>query len=372
MAAELAARSLPRPGPDEIGVYFVGPGFGESQVVLMPGGLCVVVDSCVHGSENLTLSLLQQLAVEHVDLLAVTHPDLDHIRGLPRLLAAYPPRRVWRYPAGTIRDLVAFWCRQDPEDTRMKEVHDALLAIDALEQKGVAHEAHFQTRPRRLSDECEVWCLAPTGCDQRHARAQLRRLVQRAEDEPALSEALRAYLVGERSLGDRPNTLSLALVVRHGGRRILLAGDVENGRSREDASGWKGVIMSLREDNQLREIQALDVVKVAHHGSDRAFTAAAWRLHAKGDGSTVAIVTPFDRSAPPLPREGVLKDLRAYAGALGITAGAAGALDRARCSGWVAHAAAQLPANSSHLAILFGASGPARLYAGPGASFFHR
>jgi hypothetical protein len=370
MEAEPAVNSLPRPGADEIGVYLVGPGFGESQVVLAPGNLCIVVDSCMHGSENLTLSLLRALKVDHVDLLAVTHPDLDHIRGLAQLVAAYPPRRVWRYPAATIRDLVAFWCRQEPEDGRLKEVHEALLALDSLEKAGVAHEAHFQTRPKKLSNECEVWCLAPTGCDQRHVRAQLRKLVRRAEDEPALSQGLRAYLVGERSLGDRPNTLSLALIIRHGGRRILLAGDVENGRAKEDASGWKGVLMHLREDGYLAEIQALDVVKIAHNGSIGAFTAAAWRLHAKADGSTAAMVAPFDRSVPPLPREEVLKDLRAYVGSLGITADAAGAFGRACSAGWNAHSVTHLPAPSAHLAVMLGASGPPRLYASPGASFF--
>jgi beta-lactamase superfamily II metal-dependent hydrolase len=366
MDPEPTGASLPLPGADEVVVYLVGPGFGESQVVLLPGDLCIVVDSCMEGDENLTLSLLARLGVEHIDLLAVTHPDLDHIRGLPELLRAYQPRRVWRYPAGNLRDLVAFWCRQDPQDKRLMEIHQALLSLDALEKKGIAHEAHFQTRPRSLSEDCEAWCLSPTGCDQRHVRAQLRKLVRRAEDEPELAKAIREALVGDRALGDRPNTLSLALAIRHRGRRILLAGDVENGRPSEPASGWKGVLMHLREDGFLQQIQGIDVVKIAHHGSSGAFHEGAWRLHAKPDGSTTALITPFKQSSPPLPREQVLSSLRAYARSLGISADAGGAFARALSAGWTRQAALPLPALGPHLAVVLGA----RIYAGPRASFF--
>lgn len=372
MEAEKAASSLPLPGADELVVYLVGPGFGESQVVLAPGGLCIVVDCCVEEGQNLTLSLLQRLGVDHVDVLAVTHPDLDHIRGLPALLATYQPRRVWRYPAGTLRDLVAFWCRQDPKNERLHEVYKALLALDDLEKHGIAHEANFQTRPRSLSPDCEVSCLSPTGSDQRYVRAQLRRLVQRAEDEPALAKAVRDYLIGERALGDRPNTLSLSLSIRYGGRRVLLAGDVENGRAREPASGWKGVLMHLREDGLLDLVQGLDVVKGAHHGSSNAFHANAWHLHAKPDGSTTALFAPFDRSTPPLPREEVLRDLRTYAGCLGLSADARGAFERAVAAGWTQREVEPLPDLGPHLAVVLGSEGAARLYAGSSASFFQR
>lgn len=371
MELDPTAAPLPLPGVDELIVYLVGPGFGESQVVLLPGGLCIVVDSCMEGDENLTLSLLKRLGVGRVDLLVVTHPDLDHIRGLPELINESRPRRVWRYPSGTLRDLVAYWCRQDPSDGRLREVYEALCTLDGLEKEGVAHDAHFQTRPRSLSADCEVWCMAPTGCDQRHARTQLRKLVQRAEDEPALAKAIRDTLVGERALGDRPNTLSLALAIRHRGRRVLLTGDVENGRRQEPASGWKGVIMHLREDGLLHHVQEIDVVKLAHHGSSGAFHAGAWRLHSKPDGSTTALVAPFDRSTPPLPRDEVLKELRSYAGRLGVSMDAGGAFARALAAGWNRHAVEPLPALGPHLAVVLDAAGPARLYAGSSASFFH-
>lgn len=87
-------------------VYFLGPGVGESIVLIMPDDRVIVVDSCERGGTNLPVRLLTALQLEQIDLLIVTHPDLDHVKGLSELLA-FNPLRVWRYPFALLRELLA-------------------------------------------------------------------------------------------------------------------------------------------------------------------------------------------------------------------------------------------------------------------------
>ena len=117
---------LPRPGPDRLVLYVLGPGFGESQIVAFPDGRWMVVDGCVRAGLNraglnLPLSLLEHLGCRAVDLLVVTHPDLDHIRGVPQLIERFPPERVWMYPAArSLRNLIVRWTERAPAGRRHK------------------------------------------------------------------------------------------------------------------------------------------------------------------------------------------------------------------------------------------------------------
>jgi beta-lactamase superfamily II metal-dependent hydrolase len=355
--------------PGCLNLYLLGSGFGESQVVLLPDGRCLVADSCKEAGANLTTSLLRRLQVRHIDLLVVTHFDLDHVRGLPELVQEFKPRQVWRPPRTSLRELVSFWCRQDPTDARLQEVYEAFVILDELEQQGVVHQVGVRNRPWKPSGaDYEVLCIAPASGDVAHSHLQLRQLVERQGEQPVLGRALQEYLRGERALGDRANLLSLALAVRWGERRILLGGDVENGRAREPYSGWKGILQHLEEDGLLEHVRSVDLVKVAHHGSEGAFHAAAWELHARETRDSTALVTPFSSSA--LPPTAVLRRLLEHVGRLGLSADEGGAFGRAEAAGWGRQATPALPEPGCCLAVVLGPTGPAHLYAGERAAFF--
>ena len=99
---------LPRSASDRLVVYLLGPGFGESVVVVVPDGRVLVADACVSGGQNLPRALLTALGLASITLLAITHPDLDHIEGVAELLTTYRPSRVWTFPlSATFRDAVA-------------------------------------------------------------------------------------------------------------------------------------------------------------------------------------------------------------------------------------------------------------------------
>lgn len=375
--------SLPLPCRDRLVLYLIGPGFGESQVVLLPSGHCMVVDCCMEEGANLTMDLLRALRVPCIDLLVVTHPDLDHLRGLPALIEAYPPKRAWRFPFGGVREMVSSWCRRDPEDRRLREVDAAFTALEDLEDRNIACEAGLraETWPPGSTDSIvEVRCLAPTQHDSRRARNWLFELAtyttgsglkENAGDEPALSSKMRSYLLGDGSIEDHPNVLSLAVTVRWRTRRLLLCGDVENGHA-SPYSGWKGILRQLEEDGLTDRIRNVDVVKVAHHGSNGAFHPPAWELHRRGDGATFAALTPFNRCTPPLPREEVLKALRPHVQRMGITEDARGVFALAATSGWAPQSPPSLSTLGPHLCVVLAEGGDSEVHAGPRAGVFDR
>jgi hypothetical protein len=127
--------------------------------------------------------------------------------------------------------------------------------------------------------------------------------------------------------------------------------------------------MHLREDNRIEEVTSLDVVKVAHHGSIGAFDVATWRLHARGDGTTSALLTPF--SSAGLPHQSMLEGLREHVSRLGITANTAGAFGRAQAAGWTPHETSPAVLPGPVLAVVLGDSAP-RFHSGHEASFFER
>jgi beta-lactamase superfamily II metal-dependent hydrolase len=89
-----------------LSLYLLGPGVGESIVLVMPDDRVVVVDSCERAGTNIPARLLTELQIKQIDLLIVTHPDLDHVKGLTELLA-FSPARVWRYPFALLREILA-------------------------------------------------------------------------------------------------------------------------------------------------------------------------------------------------------------------------------------------------------------------------
>lgn len=168
-----------RPARDRLSLYVIGSGYGESSIVVLPRGGVIVVDTCMDGEAHLTLGLLRALGISRIDLLLVTHSDLDHVRGLPALLDADELRvaEVWRFPgAADVRTLASMWLRSHPSNKRLKELHAAMSRLDALASTNTCAEACADLRPWRLTERAPVvvTCLAPSQHDQRRRAARTR------------------------------------------------------------------------------------------------------------------------------------------------------------------------------------------------------
>jgi Metallo-beta-lactamase superfamily len=335
----LFGADFPVPSPEEVTLYLLGPGIGESVVAIMPDMRAMVVDVCVSGSMNLTLELLNKLGIKTPDLLVVSHPDLDHVRGLDTLLAKTPPKELWRYPLEPrARDFALAWAKK-------RKKTPLANALEALGQ--FLRTEDSETFPAMYGDRVwphdatsyRVHALAPTPYDLDLAvRAWDRRL---ARGPAALDKWLDEVATGKRALGDAPNLVSLALLIEHGSRRVLLGGDVLCG-ARSPKSGWKGIERLMKKHDRVHLVQALAAVKVAHHGSDGAFEPIVWKHHFQNAavGEPIAFLAPFSPSN--LPAQSMLTALRPYARALLITeAGMAGDAKLAG-TGWSCAAAGHI------------------------------
>lgn len=371
MTPDSPFEGLPRPVHGELTVYVLGPGFGESAVLCLPDNRIVAVDCCVAAGLNLPLALLQWLDRKQVDLLVITHPDLDHIAGAADLIRAFPPKHVWRYPfAAILRDLLARWLRQDPDEVRLKEVSAALQALDALQDANVAYEVGIGHRswPSDAGAQYSISCIAPTPHDVRRVRSTLDGLVTFTGPDYELGGALQRYLKGERGLGDHPNWLSLALVVEWKGRKLLFAGDVESD-TESALAGWRGILAILDQDGRGAMLRGVDVVKVAHHGSSNGFESLAWDRHSLPRGSTVCVIAPFKRGRVELPEYVVLQELRERAGRLAITSNE-GSLALAANAGWARIHASSCTAAAAVVVVSCAPDGPIRVTAGAQGGVF--
>ena len=366
---------LPLPGPDQLVVYVLGPGVGESQVLVFPDGRCVVVDACMSRGVNLPAELLKHLGLARIDLLVLTHPDQDHFLGFAGLVKDFSPEEIWRYPfAGYVKDLVARWTQKRNAPARFKELYDALEAIEQYcDAHGTGTETnHSTTSWRNEASGYRVQSLAPTNYDQARLRRVWDKIIEfDVRGEPRLSRFARRLLKGQVGIPLVANVLSLALAVRWGPWKILLGGDVENG-NRRPFSGWKGVLVHAARHGHGELVHEVDLVKVAHHGSSHAFHPPAWQNHRKPDGSTAAAVAPFNPSG--LPTREVLTQLHPLCGSLGLTAYDARKMQtRVRASGWVRASGSASSGWAPCLAVVFPVKGRVQLSAhGPAQWFVHR
>lgn len=362
---------LPRHTKDSLTVYLLGPGFGESAVVLLPRGKTMVVDCC----GDRTAGLLVELGIRQIDLLVVSHPDLDHIRGVAALCKHFSPKRVWRYPAGgLVRELLAGWVRLLPDQRKLAEVSDAHATLEELQIEGRAVEA--ATGTRSFTDDqagYRITSIAPTMCDVALARKSIRSLVTSDADELVLADWVEGFLAGERHLPDRPNLVSLAVSIRWHGVTLVFGADVENGSDKYPSSGWKGVIQDLREEGLVELVQGVDFVKVAHHGSVGAFYEDAWSLHSRrygGKSKPIAVLAPFS-PGKGLPDSETLSSVRPHASHLGITANARECFERSERTGWSPIETNALATDDENLiAVRFRSGGQRVLSAARGARFF--
>jgi hypothetical protein len=326
--------------PGELSLFVLGSGFGESSVIVTPSGRVLVADVCVDGEKHLTSALLDELGLDRIDLLVVTHADLDHVRGLPALLAGRNVGEAWRFPAAAdVRVLAAKWLRGAKDDRRLVELHDAMKALDALAATNQCVYGGSDVRPWSPggADPVRVECLAPSQHDQRRAGAQLDDLVTVDVRGVRLAENIeRFFNRATRKLGAPPNVLSLAASVSwdEADVRVVLGGDVERGDGTE-WSGWRGILSTLTRRGQRDLVRGARAVKVAHHGSRGAHEDDAWDDHTRTQPEeTWALVAPFWHGAVELPNPEPLRDLGARGVRLGLCE-ASRARRLALQAGWV-------------------------------------
>jgi competence protein ComEC len=151
LVALLAQARLAPPG--QLEVWFLPVGQGDATVLRLPTGHTIMID--VGGrtpysepARSVIVPFLRGLGVRRLDLLVLTHADLDHVGGLATVVEAFPPREVW-------------WNGRDEEPEREGSLASQL---DGLARQGTRVRQLGGWEPRQFQlGETRLELLYPSG-----------------------------------------------------------------------------------------------------------------------------------------------------------------------------------------------------------------
>jgi hypothetical protein len=262
----------------------------------------MIVDSCVDaGSKKpLVLDYLEALGVDveiDVKLIVATHWHDDHVRGISALCEL--ARNAEFIISASIRpdELLALTNRRRPTSRFASGVSE-LVRVVALcrNDDGGARSLRPVVAGTRLYEHkalaTEVWALSPSNEDVLNGYRHISSSISNAINSEG------AFRVAALE----PNDTSVVIVIESRPGSVLLGADLEHHRSVRNR-GWHAV-MDLKAVPKKRS----HVFKVPHHGSVNADCPEIWE-HRLAD-NVRAILAPFGRSHPPLPRSSDVSRIR--------------------------------------------------------------
>jgi competence protein ComEC len=88
-------RPEPTPGPvsGRLIVRFLDIGQGDAQLIQLPGGQTILIDSGDRGAP--TVDLLKKYGVSEIELAIATHPHADHIGEMRDVMRAFKVKELW-------------------------------------------------------------------------------------------------------------------------------------------------------------------------------------------------------------------------------------------------------------------------------------
>lgn len=215
LRAALPARAIPEREEGELRIHFLDVGQGDSAVVEFPDGELLLIDAGdgTFYNENKLIQYLKGLDSKKISYLA-THADLDHFGGFSELFEYFPPEKVY---------------------------------LPALPSDSSAYS--------KFLEECDR-----SGCEL----SALSRYDAIAHASGAYLACVSPYAAGE---GDGDDS-SAVLYLNYQGVRVLFCSDISVVRERlllrEYALG-EGIFDA---GDYRVNLEKVDVLKVAHHGSD--------------------------------------------------------------------------------------------------------
>jgi len=81
----------PDPDAPQLGLHVIDVGQGDALLVTTAGGRTVLLDAGPEGGAGALARALARAGVKRIDVFVATHRHDDHIGGLPRLVARFPP-----------------------------------------------------------------------------------------------------------------------------------------------------------------------------------------------------------------------------------------------------------------------------------------
>ena len=289
-------------------IFIIGGRLGESIVLRTPGGAFGVVDAYASdwkdSDKNPTLARLKSLGAKKLRFVVMSHPHMDHFRGLLSIFQFYQGQieSFWRAPWGGVEDLYKLLFRefkQESNDARReflargkKILRELLDAADAEVKSSAMDSITLQNDSKAKYDgvffqeqehDFSIMCLGPS---TNMASPYSKNIAARV-----FGQARQAQLSGWKA---PHNDISTVLAVKYGEWVGILGGDTEQ-------ASWNDILRrraALLSDTRF--------FKISHHGSPTGSFAALWNS-IKSD-SCEAVVTCFSHQG--LPNEAGLRCMR--------------------------------------------------------------
>ncbi|MFH0901323.1 MAG: DNA internalization-related competence protein ComEC/Rec2, partial [Pseudomonadota bacterium] len=246
-------------GPDRLRATFLDVGQGDAAVIELPCGQTWLVDaggttvSSGGPGEQAVWRFLRARRISKLDLVIVTHPHPDHYGGVAAVARHLPISEVW------VTSLSPTEHGDAPTDAAQKASNAG--AADDQSWEFLAGELAKRHIPIRqiaagAARECgntRLLALAPPD--------STNQMSEPVGDPTAFGHSsMLDHLSSSAPESFGLNDSSLVFRVEHGGRAILLAGDIE-------AKGEARLLASVPPF-----LAKADVVKVPHHGSSTSST----------------------------------------------------------------------------------------------------
>jgi beta-lactamase superfamily II metal-dependent hydrolase len=234
-------------GELQVHVLDVGPGEGDSILIIAPGGKTVLIDAGDTGKGKVVLDALKRYNVQQLDYFIATHPHSDHIGGADEVIKVSKVLNVIDNGLGP--DVPASLVAQTKTASASSRKNPAPRKPD----KSAAKSA---TRSATITKFYDDYKDAVTQSGAHYEKAQPGakydlgggvRLTILAPSEP--------YFTREQTLtgGNVANANSVAARLDYGDFSMLLPGDAEEQTEHR----------MLTKDVNLK----VNILKVAHHGS---------------------------------------------------------------------------------------------------------
>lgn len=190
--------------PGTVSVYYLDVGQGDSELIRLPTGENILIDTGLSSGADKLASYLKQLGVSRIDYLIGTHPHADHIGGMTRVIQEFDIGKVYLPKVA---------------DSQVPTTRTYESMLDAADTKGLRFTQAKGGMTVLQQEDVQLQFLAPLG---------------------------ETY--------DDLNNYSIVVKLTFGKRSFLFTGDAEQESEQQ---------MVAQEHSDLH----CDVLKVGHHGS---------------------------------------------------------------------------------------------------------